>query len=1049
MIIEQRALAPLDTELPPPTTPRTAEKSPDSDAISGPAAWGSPAFLKPGWSSYGGNLDTAYDSFIEEDGFVSGKGRKKPRYSLHREDWRVLDEPDSPREREGTVDWDQMIEDELDTEPPTGSAADTQLETEPRFNEAIAVETPVEIENVPQEQPAIFVKPSLEQAGSRSARRTPQSIHASPLIEANRQDPFGLTTQLPTDTPQLRPIPSPGLPVPSPIISNSNAQEYFAEFLPVSHTPITQSLDTRTYDPAHLAHGSMGDMPQAAQRRTSELFVEELEVSELRQEPIPMEGVASTAASAAPTAFIDSPTFDEHPEFRESDIEMVDKNPPGQLSALGNDAFGRQETEVMVEVEGEIDSMGAEETKADEMDAQEMGAEDSEYDEEVGMEEELPERMSPMQEDHLRRDEFYQDHGIEHEEISDENEALSDEENAENMSDDDNAEYEEFRLAQRSHSKVAEPEVIVLDSDSEDELVSKQPMSTPSQPSRHEDTLLGPLTQATTADWAKDAEDDWSAVDEESDNDGLDHEDQLDGYGRVHDINLEDESSVDEEDSTHADSDEQGQDDEIDDSYVGEEEGEFSDEDAERNNKTGFTPATAIDLDADSDEHEPASDEDGFPKERELSEHDEDDSFPHPTRAPRGLDGTDDRSIFRQHPQIEVDRPTSSDRATTEIEGPPGQSLEGISVVQTTTTSLPETSTFTSVELGPDQLLTPVATQEVVPDRHVFPIRTKSEAPTAINTRARLLSPVETAEAAIETPDLPTQTRSTSRQVPEPELHNAVQTTEPLPGVEEHDDHLAAPTAPTVLVRKPVPDRHAHGLRSKLSYFAPLATLVDHYNALIDTISVVNEIMPIAKAASGSKDYYMTIQLTDPSMAGTTLQAQIFRRYKSAIPALSEGSVILLRNFKVRSFDHSIMLVSVDSSAWAVFDGSSPEAQMNGPPVEYGSDERAYVSDLRRWYCEVGESMVADNKLQASIERESLDRELTPSDVASSEVGSIGSASRGDSVQSTRGSRRSRKRHRRVTIHELRDGTRYTEVGSPSSRESIHELRDGTVYANL
>jgi hypothetical protein len=175
-------------------------------------------------------------------------------------------------------------------------------------------------------------------------------------------------------------------------------------------------------------------------------------------------------------------------------------------------------------------------------------------------------------------------------------------------------------------------------------------------------------------------------------------------------------------------------------------------------------------------------------------------------------------------------------------------------------------------------------------------------------------------------------------------------------------------------------------------------------------------------------------------MAGTMLNAQIFRAHKSAMPSLVEGSAILLRNFKVRSFDHAIMLVSVESSAWAVFDGSGPDAQVNGPPVEYGTEERAYASALRLWYQEVGSAMVADNQLQASIGRDSME----PSDLSSPSL-----SWRDDRRGSARSrSTRRRKSHRRLTIHELRDGTRYTEVGSPN-HSSIHELRDGTVYANI
>ncbi|KAE8380814.1 hypothetical protein BDV26DRAFT_256702 [Aspergillus bertholletiae] len=246
-------------------------------------------------------------------------------------------------------------------------------------------------------------------------------------------------------------------------------------------------------------------------------------------------------------------------------------------------------------------------------------------------------------------------------------------------------------------------------------------------------------------------------------------------------------------------------------------------------------------------------------------------------------------------------------------------------------------------------------------------------------------------------------------------------------------------------------ERHYPGLRSKLSYFAPLATLVDHYNALVDTISAVSEVQPLCRAASGKKDYILTLQLTDQSMAGATLYAQIIRPSKATLPLVDEGNAVLLRNFRVKSFNRSIMLTSTDTSAWAVFKGLDDKALTDGHPVEYGSEEQIYATDVRQWYQETGMAMVADNQLQASINMES--REGTPaSSAALSDSGSIDSTLRdvrGESSFPSRGSRRGKKSHRRITIHELRDGRRYTEVGSPSGKESIHELRDGTVYANL
>lgn len=258
--------------------------------------------------------------------------------------------------------------------------------------------------------------------------------------------------------------------------------------------------------------------------------------------------------------------------------------------------------------------------------------------------------------------------------------------------------------------------------------------------------------------------------------------------------------------------------------------------------------------------------------------------------------------------------------------------------------------------------------------------------------------------------------------------------------IEESDSYTQHPAGP---------DRRYPGLRSKHSYYAPLSTLVDHFDALIDAVSVVSETSPIIHSASGNKDYSLTLCLTDPSMVGTTLTAQIFRPHLDALPSVSEGDIILLRNFKVKSFNHYVMLISSDTSAWAVFSPSQDEAQMTGRPVEYDDEERTHVSYLRDWYQSNGAAMIADNQLQASIVEAS--REMTPmSSVAASDTASLddfpGREGRRDSA---RRDRRGRKSHRRITIHELRDGRRYTEIGSPSDPESIHELRDGTVYAHL
>ncbi|EEH33257.2 hypothetical protein PAAG_04310 [Paracoccidioides lutzii Pb01] len=244
--------------------------------------------------------------------------------------------------------------------------------------------------------------------------------------------------------------------------------------------------------------------------------------------------------------------------------------------------------------------------------------------------------------------------------------------------------------------------------------------------------------------------------------------------------------------------------------------------------------------------------------------------------------------------------------------------------------------------------------------------------------------------------------------------------------------------SPTILQ----PNTNATGLRTRLSYFSPLSTLADNFNNMTDTISVVISCSQIGQSTKGPREYYTTLHLTDPSMAGMTVCAQIFRRTKSPLPAVAKGDVILLRDFKVQTIDHSMMLLSMAASSWAVFPaGSDTDVEMNGSPVEYGAEEIRFVSTLREWFLVEGEELAVKHEYLTTA-RGSTD--------AGSSVSSMGSGSPSGSRGSIfkKFARQKKPRHRRIAIHELRDGTRYPEVGSPAD-EVVHELRDGTVYSNL
>jgi hypothetical protein len=226
---------------------------------------------------------------------------------------------------------------------------------------------------------------------------------------------------------------------------------------------------------------------------------------------------------------------------------------------------------------------------------------------------------------------------------------------------------------------------------------------------------------------------------------------------------------------------------------------------------------------------------------------------------------------------------------------------------------------------------------------------------------------------------------------------------------------------------------------------SPRRTLVeldDCLNTVVDIIAIAVEVSSMKRAISGSMEYYLSLRVTDATMAGTTVAVHIFNPDKASIPVVNEEDVIVLRNFKIQSFDHSTAALSGDRSAWAIFSAGENEPTATGPPVGLGDDEYEYVKELRHWYYKGGSAMAADYMLQASIGQEQ--KEYSPSSVASSDVGSRGSVPPGSSQRRLR----RKKSHRRITIHELRDGRRYTEIGSSGGNESIHELRDGTLYAH-
>ena len=204
-----------------------------------------------------------------------------------------------------------------------------------------------------------------------------------------------------------------------------------------------------------------------------------------------------------------------------------------------------------------------------------------------------------------------------------------------------------------------------------------------------------------------------------------------------------------------------------------------------------------------------------------------------------------------------------------------------------------------------------------------------------------------------------------------------------------------------------------HGFRTSLSYFAPLSMLRSHYNSTTSVLALVVTSTDITRAATGPKDYHMTVYVTDPSSSLPSLtSARLFRPSKYPFPEARQGDAILLRNFRVVSYRKQLGLLSTDSSAWAIF-RRGEEPQIRGPPVEFGAEERGFARGLWYWWGTVQQ----DKYVNAVPERR-----------------------QGREVRSAKG-------RSSIVRHELRDGTTYVDRPKVENT-AMHELRDGTQWSD-
>lgn len=1023
-----------------------------------------------------------FDPFAEDDGFVPGKGRKRPRYSLQREDWRLVDEPDGSEEQEEPIDWEQSLDKELDeADTQVGSADDLMTDS---------ADLRKSIENaVPQESTPVFAKPSLELTGSILERR------AEELTNALSQRIHQAQGNLPTDTPQIRPIPSPGLPVPSPLVSDhldstgyfpswtsSEAQEIrsvpteiatppesFIEVYEIDTEPVNfhqaGSVELQVYpEQEHVFDaGFPGPDDSGSTLNTGQLLQEHYDELVHSSPAIDEQDFPKVGDNILPL-HIDAevqPVYEAPNTPQPTNVQCLEDAADDHEDHEPHDVTDQVGSEPDIEESSELDIQTVETAQyTAHLDVDALQALESM----IGLrEKEALERNNSSQEERESEGGTYHSStatgGLYHGqgEIHNVDDQIDKEDRHLDQSGDDYGSQGDFEEDESDVDKFddekPEQEIIVLDSDSEDEHVSH-----PSQrPSEQEE--LSPFRSGSTESVVSADESALEGEGEEAESWIVDSE--QDDYATVEQESEGDESENDTAESRAYD--------------------EVDDRVHDTDNDDGSTLATFEQDKNASMEKSPSIqrlDNEQIHSVIKIESSVKDQNFDGKEPQTKDSHLTDTIDILHQDQSRAVET-RAEQVGQPEFEAYAAKHYTADGVAES---PLPSTTEINTADL----LLDPESIAEL-------PEPPKPHGNLSLNRHQlehQLLTP-ELVQDAATSPEIVTgngldatspsheqEDSADFNEQPEPSLpsgspaldedaalhpddqmdkdhgnsdyEDAVSIVSERSQIIANAEHHPAGAgvvvgrnpspAPSAVIQPPSPNRYASGLRSKLSYFAPLATLIDHYGALVDTISIVRGASPIARSKAGSRDWALTVELTDPSMAGTTLNAQITRRYKSSMPSLTEGSAILLRDFKV-NFKHTFMLVSVESSAWAVFDGSGPEAEINGPPVEYDSEERAYASGLRRWFSEVGSASVADHMLQASIERDSVEREHTPNSEVPSESGS---------PSSKRGSQRRRRSNRRVTIHELRDGTRYTEVGSPNSRNSsVHELRDGTLYANI
>lgn len=992
-------------------------------------------------------MPSTYNLFAEEDGYVPGIGRKRLRFSFPSSGWRLLDESDDQAEDNigNDENWfesdEELLDQDADDDNDEALAGPTYEAVESAETVPIASST----EDVAYNRVQLVESDTPGQETQNTYANAQEIELIKPSLEETAVEPNLPNTQLSFATPRLNPITSSTLPTPSPLVqtpvdSTKISQEQ-SSGIPTSQPQFSYSQSTDTVDhdyhfkissDAYKTAVSGNNKSHESDNQTRNTNSQDLE-SEHRSEHLEIDTLELIQDGNLLHSVHGHFSSSEFTCINEFGVERGDK--PETVNEAEGDAddlvFESTHDGRVIHSDGEpmgaYDSVFADGAEADPHGSESEGVVDDETSSQVqiievddtspggyGQGSSRAEEAEEEESDFEDRDSSDEAEGEAHEYLSEQSE-YSD--TGTGYEEESAGEDHRETLTSRPPQRIVHPEVIVLDSDSEDEPPIVNAANGTGSLSHHEDDE----NEITSQDIDHMEEDRDAYSDEEEEEDIMPSETQALGYenaGHEH-LHAYEVYGLDERGDAQAEESYEHEAPTSDMDKIVSLGGDFGSP-----SRQSDTPKTRPDA---------TSDTSGVDSDMVTREEQENNNLLNMEEMP---DEDNEFDVKEEQSPVPEDQPLSQEQATSSTRIIQRLAYRTVSPapVPTPPSTVNDGSQYTYVE----------STIPTSVDHGSSPESKITEAEISHNRRRRWLDGSDERHLQDSGRQLPKKEHLVHELTDEDEV--ASDKTDEVILIEdysirptENGSHEAAeveqpdlqfdPTSP--IIETP-----------KSPIYATLALLGERLNEMVDVIAVAVDVSPVEPSTTKTEEYQMRLRVTDISMAGTTVVVEITQPSEISLPRVTEGDVVSLHAFLVQYDYNSIELLSSDHSGWAIISPSADQPHATHSNVTLGERERGYVKLLQSWFREDGAAMAADHMLQLSISQE--EKQPSPFSAASSDAGSLESTRSGPVSRSRP---RRRKSHRRVTIHELRDGRRYTEFGWLDS-DSIHELRDGTVYAH-